>query len=231
MKTLLIADTHGKNPSNFIRQMIDKKIEQVVFLGDYDTPKILKRSKEIELRKKIIVGNHEFHYVYGVELRGNLMESSSNSYVSLWDENPLEKKFILDAILGKITYAGLTLEEEIEDGSKIAYCHGGIVSKNSSRTEIVESIWQRAKCPEDIEINFKKMKEKNYSILFRGHDHEHFTIFLNGLSSLIGKSIENKIKLLNGNRYIVSVGSFYYGDYAIFDSKSREIEYRNRGDD
>ena len=231
MKILLVADSHGKRPLNFVRQMMDRKIEQVVFLGDYDTPEVLKDLIEIDLRKKFIVGNHDFHYVYGIGIEGHMMENTDVGYTNLWGKNPEEKKFILDAVCGKILNAGLTLEEEIEEGIKIAYSHGGIVDEINSKQKIIDSLWQRAKYPEDVKINFEKMAEKNYKILFRGHDHEHSTIVLNGSNGLMGKSIENKIKLFNGNRYIVSVGSFYYGDYAIFDSTTREIEYRNRGDD
>lgn len=231
MKILLVADMHGKRPLNFVRQMMDRKIEQVVFLGDYDTPEILRQIRQTDLMKSFVVGNHDLHYIYEMQIEGKTMEKSYIDYANLWDINFREKKFIEDAIRGKSFDAGLTIEQKIEDGSKIAYCHGGIIEKSSSESEIIKGIWQRMNSIESIRINFNKMKKQKYKILFRGHDHHSATIVLNESNGLMGKSIENKIKLLNENRYIVSVGSFYYGNYAIFDSKNREIEYRNRRDD
>lgn len=231
MKILLVSDMHGKNPSRLVKDMENRGVEKVVFLGDYDTPEILRETMQTELIKNFIVGNHDLHYIYEIRIDGKTMEGSYLNYARQWDKNPSEKKFIENAIKGKSFNAGLTLEQKIEDGGKIAYCHGGIILKNSSEDEILDGLWQRMNSIENIKINFDKMEKQKYDILFRGHDHSASTIILNGFNNQMGRTLDNKINLLKGNRYIVSIGSFYYGDYAIFDSKTREIEHRNRRDD
>jgi len=222
-KILLIADMHGENPVGIVKQSREE-VEQVVFLGDYDTPEIVRELRKLRIKKRFIVGNHDLHYVNGLEISGPLMTMPWQKYVKLWKNNPNEKKFIERAIMGESKNAGLILEDKLEDGIKIAYCHGGIVDNGLDASRYV---WQRMFSEENIMENFSKIIEEDYWILFRAHDHTSAVISLREKPARLEYPIGERIKLAKTKRHIVKIGPFYYDNYAIFDSNTGILEYKD----
>jgi predicted phosphodiesterase len=228
MKTLLITDMHGRSPVELVRQeRKESGIEQAVFLGDYDTPEVLRDLRRLKIKKKFVIGNHDLHYAYGLEIDGPNMNMSWREYVRLWNQNPKERDFIKSAVSGERQSSGLILEDIFEKETKIAYCHGGIVNFETLDSTALEYVWQRMHSGETALMNFFRMIEKNYWIMFRGHDHCSAVTSLNKKPAKLEYSADRKIKLAKNKLHIASIGSFFYGDYAIFDPKTRVLEHKN----
>ena len=224
MKTIFISDMHGRDPSYLVRkERRENGIEQAVFLGDYDTPEVLRELRKIKIPKKFVVGNHELHYAYDLELMSPLMGKSWEEYVELWQKNPRELKFIEEAIKGRKD-AGLILEDKLGK-RKIVYCHGGIIDEGSPDSDAPGYVWQRMFDERTIVNTFAKMIEKKYWALFRGHDHSGTILGLNKYHNLTHPE-GWKVKLENENRYIINIGAFYHGDYAILDSSKKTLEFK-----
>jgi predicted phosphodiesterase len=231
MKTLIIADMHGKNPAGLVKQeQKESWIDDAVFLGDYDTPGVLRELRKLRIPKKFIVGNHDLHYVYELEIGGPTMSLSWEEYSKLWDKNPKEKDFIEDSIVGRKKNAGLILEDRLETGKTICYCHGGIVDSGSPESDAPGYVWQRMYSDDNLMMNFLKMIEKNYWVLFRGHDHCSTVSSLRKKPAKLYTRLGEKIKLEKSRLHIATVGAFFNGDYALFDSKTGILEYKNTGD-
>lgn len=225
MKIMLMTDMHGENPREAIdREQKDTKLDKIVFLGDYDTPEVVRDLRKIKTKKNFVVGNHELHYIFGLEIRGTLMKGSWKDYVALWKRNPREYGFMEDLM---IYGNGFILEDILEDKRKIAYCHGGIVDSDSPDSDAPGYVWQRMYSEENLVANFAKMIEKKYCVLFRGHDHCSAVASLDKKTGKVTTPVGERVKLAKNKRHIVSVGAFYHGDYALFDSQTRYVDFKN----
>ncbi len=221
---------HGEDPSGLVEK--EEKvsgINKAVFLGDYDTPDILRNLRNLKIKKKFIIGNHDLHYVYGLGIIGSTMKYSWEEYASLWNRNPKEKDFIEKAIIKTRRNSGLILEDKLESGEKIVYCHGGIVDSGSPDSDAPGYVWQRMYSKENALMNFLRMREKDYWTIFRGHDHSSFVIDFKEKLKKIEKCFKNKITLAKNNLHIVNVGAFFNGDYALFDEDARILKFKNTG--
>ena len=226
-KLLLIADMHGENPSGLVREEIKNSgIERVIFLGDYDTPAVLRELRKLRIPKKFLVGNHDYHFVNEMGISGQFMNGlSASDYFELWNDSPREKKFIEKEIQRNPL---LCLEEELPFG-KVAYAHASLVDAGSPDSDAPGYVWGRMNDINQVLLNFAKMKEKNYSIFFRAHDHD-----LQGVLTFNPKA-ENcfeylagdRIRLQKSRRHIVNVGAFVGGSYTVFDDKSGDVHFWN----
>jgi len=228
MKYLIVSDMHGESPVDCIqREIKENGIGKLVCLGDYDTPEVLREIRKIRIPKILTVGNHDLHYVYELGISSPIMKLSAPDYADLWNNNPQEKEFIEDAIAGRKKNAGLIVEAN-QGGRKIAYAHASLVDAGSPDSDVYGYVWQRLYTEEAVVMNFAKMIQENYWILFRGHDMGTSALALNK-----DKKIEypngEKIMLEPEKRYIITTGEFYYGNYVVFDSKEKTIEFKNTG--
>jgi predicted phosphodiesterase len=219
MKILLISDMHGKSPRDLVENL---EFDEAVFLGDYDTPQVLKDLLTLDLRKKFLVGNHELHYVW------NLGITTSNGipwqkYAELWKQNTEEFEFIENAAEGKIPNAGFILEDNL-NGRRVCYCHASIVDSGSPDSDAPGYIWQEMNSNKSSEMNFNRMRKIGYNLMFRGHAHQEFVKRAgnNGIETLF----EKKLELPKNNLHIVSVGAFVNGNYALFDSTTGIVEFK-----
>ncbi len=229
MKTLLLADMHGEDPCGLILEEKKKGIEQVVCLGDYDTPEVLRNIRKLDMPAKFVLGNHDLHYVYKQAISSQKMRFSWREYADLWDKSPLEKRFIEGALAGKRKNAGLVLTDKFEKDKQIVYCHAGILDLKSEHRDIPECVWERMLTEKNLLNTFSKMYTLNYWTLFRGHDDTSIVETFNIHQCRIEDCWENKVKLAKDKIHIASVGSFYHGDYALFDSDTQVLEYKNTG--
>lgn len=230
MKLMLVTDMHGESPVPTIRKEIkESRIEKVIFLGDYDTPQVLEELRRLRIKKDFCVGNHDYHYMFCYGLSSKLMTMNPEDYAWLWKQYPEQRAFILRAIERTTKNSGIVIEENI-DGLKIAYAHASLLDGNKTSSDVKEAIWRRlAKDSQGLIENFTIMQKRGYNVFFRGHDHINLAIsFLKRkgkLEALVHSG--EKFKLQTKGRHIVSVSAFYYGDYALFDTQTRILEYRN----
>jgi hypothetical protein len=110
------------------------------------------------------------------------------------------------------------------NGRKVCYCHASIVDSGSTDSDAPGYVWQKMDSNKNLEMNFNRMREKGYSMMFRGHDHVGFVKRLgnNGIETFF----EKKNRLPTDKMHIVSVGAFCKGDYALFDSDEETLEFR-----
>lgn len=237
MKTLLLADVHGEDPSNLISIYFQtEKIGRVGFVGDVDLPSTLKKifetTQSINIPIIYSVGNHEFCHVNGLIVPSSLLKESID-YPKLWESFPNERQYILDAIAGKTNNTGLIVRDP--DDARVVYTHASLLDIDTRVRDVPDLLETRLTVdyPSEIEANFKEMQQKGLRLFFRGHDHPRalFTRDKNG------KTKEKyfpygKYKLdLENSFSIVTVGAYYRGMHSIYDDETQEIDFRGKGEE
>jgi len=250
MKTLLLTDLHGKDPSRLIRGVAEKEgIEALAVLGDLDTPEVLQWIQEsvnqYNLRFVYTPGNHEYNFVRNMglsstdmvtdikvlrdgKLRPAFHTKSATEYFSEWDAAPEQKQFVLDSSKRmRVDFPNLGL---IVADHEIVYAHASLVDMDRIEKDAPDIMWGRLlRNKEKLKANFKAMGEINdFRLFFRGHDHIHSVRhsvdgdYVRYFDEIIGKYKIN----LEDTRSIVTVGAFVDGRYAIYDSEAQEIDFR-----
>jgi predicted phosphodiesterase len=210
-------------------------IERLVCLGDYDEPKVLKQVFDLKMKKIVLIGNHDYHLCRGLNLTSSDLHNDID-YYDLWEDTP-EAKFVLDAsekqIRKKGLRAGIKIYESI-NGKRVVYVHGGLYSSFPElNNDLDPYLWARFfHHPHESNLlpNLLKMQKENIDIMFRGHDHKQALIIGNtrDLSSPVmkeGDCLYNGINFERGKRYIVSLGKFSQGSYAVYDSSNQSVKF------
>jgi len=222
-----MSDFHGKSPVQLVERLQNSGVERAVFLGDYDNPQILKEILKLEIDKIVLIGNHDYEFASGDEVYSQLLEMPSHKYPLWWRDCPDEQRFVLGCYkIRQGRKKGIKVVRGSDNG-KIVYVHGALVSKGGFSTP--HEVWARMILDKSKIANFKEMQRKNYWVLFHGHDHERKVLTLDK-----GESAENfqdlnwrNFKLDAGKRYIIGIGGFWFGDYALFDDETLNLEFRN----
>jgi predicted phosphodiesterase len=235
MKTLIFTDSHGraKDVSNLIDWAVKNEgIGKLVSLGDLDTSSVLRaflqKATQHNLSYRLAIGNHDYHYV--VLHRGTSSyekaKHSESKVITDWDMSPKEKQFILDANEGKNSCAGLIVPDR-----EVVYAHASLRNIPSEEVpEVTEIVWGYLfRSAAKREANFKEMARRDdFRLFFRGHDHQSaiFTQEGNFTRDYFGYWGKHKIDIEN-MRTIVNVGAFIDGEFALYDSTTKEVEFKN----
>jgi predicted phosphodiesterase len=249
MKTLLLADIHIRNPIPFIEKKLNEGIERVISLGDIDDPKILNDFLSLKYQKIALMGNHEYPFIHSFKTGMlhksiDLIDIPDNALLdrySKWHSYPLIKKYALkcmENIWGN--EEGFSLTEDL-DGLKIFYTHG-LICPDSWGINLPGRIWaslntlERGMNNNLVNQNLREMQKRNLDIFFRGHDHTRdiqslgkkenpyvSPVWQHNLST----QANGQITLSNDRRYLITIGAFTWGDYMIFDSKTKELEWNS----
>lgn len=234
MKTAIMSDFHSVSPIECVKRLHGDGIERFAFLGDYDEPSVLRDILDLDVDKIVLVGNHDYEFVRGKEVFSPKLKSRPSDYIEKWADCP-EGKFIENS---STIYRGRKRGMKVIDRSKrpTVYVHGCLVNGVAWEVRIPE-IWGRLNNPRVPEItdeqrrfyNLREMKKKNYDIMFRGHDH------FNGIVSALKKNdfrhsggidfSQFGMDLEKNKRYIVSVGAFCEGKYAIYDDVAGNVRF------
>lgn len=247
MRSLIITDLHHEHPKSSIERAIDAGIEKIVCLGDIETPQILSYLLDLKIKKRIIIGDHEYHHCHGLEIHSGSMTHDCEWYIDLWEDNPRERDFvykygsIVNKVPGKIK--GIKVVDKIGD-KKVCYVHGSLLEKESMHPGLNGIMWGRLLNDyyhEKKVANFGVMEKEGYNILFRGHDHKSsihsFSIKpeeefkpKNKPEIKSEEALYGQTRSLNSNKlYIVTIGAFEKGYCAVFDEDNLTIEFTNPG--
>jgi predicted phosphodiesterase len=232
MRSLIITDLHHKHPQEIVESAMDLGIEKIVCLGDIETPQILDYLLKLKIKKRIIIGDHEYHHSHGMEIFSSSMKHNCEYYWNMWSSTPAGK-FVLEYGSTKNTRPGKTKGIKVVDkigDKKICYVHGSLLEKEPMHPGMNGIMWGRLLCDyydEKKISNFRVMQNEGYSILFRGHDHTNSVhTFIEEIHEFKPNKvkIESKEKLyetiiqLDKDRLnMVTVGAFERGNCCIFD--------------
>jgi predicted phosphodiesterase len=249
MKTLLIADSHRRTPLPFIRNMISEgKAHRTIFLGDVDEPSILEDLIKLESEKIILTGNHEYPFLHSFK-NGRLHRSIDcfgfsdeeiQRYYKYWHSSQTLSEYAKNwhARFYGNEENGLGYQEKSRAGN-ILYIHGLPYAPRIAE-DFSCKIWgclkpQYGKMQYNLLMqNFIEMQEKDYWIIFRGHDHQrdmqsigkNDNPFKTGAwEANLTTSKSGIIQLEDDRRYIITVGAFTWGGYMVFDSKNLKLEW------
>ncbi len=227
MKTFIASDFHGVNPTNLVRSLYAHgEIERAIFLGDYDEPNVLKKIKDLDIDKLVLVGNHEYEFARKSDEVGFVDPVTKWRYWKIWG----------DTEAGQFAREGpIKIEEELS-GKRIVYLHGSLRSAHVEPQPC--EVWGRLvdsgntgfSNERRIECNFDEMKKNDYWTMFRGHDHFSRTYSANrdeyaGHMGQIRSSVSDVV-LKKDDMNIVSVGAFADGDYYVFDESTLKLEFK-----
>lgn len=230
MKSLILSDFHGRCPLKFIKAQRRKGIDRLVSLGDYDDPEILEGILDLDMDKILLVGNHDYNFVNGEVLSSGYLEKSAQEYFEDWERSPDAKDFVLG--LGDVNAKrarkrnGYKVVGRVGD-LRAAYIHGSLAKEGDDYL-----VWGRL-CEKDwtIRENFRQMQKLRYDVLIRGHDHMAAAISLNkgdqAYHGEINLESDNPVILSGDKRYILGMGSFVEGDYAVLDDSDMSLKYGN----
>ena len=236
MKSLIVSDLHGSFDHSWIKDAKEAGIERLVCLGDYDEPKVLKQVLDLKMKKIVLIGNHDYHLCRGLNLTSNDLHNEID-YYDLWEDTP-EAKFVIDAsakpIRKKGLRAGIKIYESI-NGKRVVYVHGGLCSSFPElNNDLDPYLWARLlHHPHESNIlpNFLRMKKENIDIMFRGHDHKQ-ALITGDNRDLSLPILEGDVNVLleetkfeKGKRYIVCLGKFMQGSYAVYDSSNQSVKF------
>lgn len=247
MKTLILADIHRKNPFDLINKKIEEGIERIISIGDVDEPEILEELLTLNISKEILIGNHEYPFIHS--FRNGILHRSIELFG--WQDEDIKmkyKKWHESKILSdyaKKTLAGIRgndwdyqFFEQLGD-KKIAYIHGLFYSADLD-LGLSSPLWGSLKNSQGrtngdlLNHNLLFMQDQDYWVTFRGHDHKKDlqSIGINENPFMAGTWEHNistekkhKITLDLNRRYIATVGAFTWGDYAIFDSEKKTVDF------
>lgn len=248
MKTLLLADIHSRNPFKLINRKINDGIERIISLGDIDNPEIFAEFLSMKIPNLALIGNHDYPFVYS--FKNGMLHKSINAFdwseeeiknrTMEWKKYPVLREYSrqwLSRLHGN-EEQGFQITEKLGN-KKIAYLHGLLYSINFDNN-LPDQIWgslndTRGNINRNLLCqNFLEMQEKDYWLLFRGHDHkrdiESIAINENPFISAVWQANltsekRGRIKLEENRRYMITVGSFSWGDYMVFDSKTQELDF------
>ena len=219
MKTLIISDSHSKNPVDFIRSKINEGIEQLAFLGDCDLPDILEEILALPLKKIVLSGNHEYEFSKSLDIDSSLLKGPLIRYIELWQSSKAK-----DFVLNPENH----LAERTLSGEKIVFSHGCLAALETSNP-LLEGRIAPALYSGNVPYNFRQMQEKNYWILFRGHDHDPYILSFprhENPFSIAPKKEQNAVTFSKDRLYIVTIGTFIHNRYSILDHEKMTVELK-----
>jgi hypothetical protein len=229
MERGILTGLHSNSPKSFMESMKDC-IDGWAFLGDYDDPKILRELMDLGRDRILIIGNHEYDFAT-IESSSEEVSQKNNELFYDWKNSEDEKNFVLDCVDDLETNDhGVRVFRPGNYGS-ILYTHSNI-GRN-----LEASLKDRFRYDiHVVEDNFIEMAKRNIHIMFRGHDHKGMigdsrviTSNREGLDLLVEPfNLEVPFSFSGDRRYIVSVGAFRFGDYAIFDDVDNSVIFLNR---
>jgi len=205
VKTLIFGDIHGKEVAPFLE--VKQDMTQMRCLGDYDHPEIVRQLLAHPLPSVILPGNHDYSLINGISIGTKIWTLDYSDYVKLWKKYPVETEYIQKRCANP-------QHADIVNGRKIVYAHSCLDNGVGS------GLWSRILCKGTKENIFRKMRDENYWILFRGHDHVQsvFSAPINNLDDI--EFEENSFIVPQQDRlYIITVGGFFRGKYAVFDGE------------
>ncbi len=239
MKSIIISDLHSVSPVDLVRKVQKEEgIKRAVFHGDYDDPKVLKEILDLDIDKIVLIGNHDHAHVMEDEINSSRLRHSCEEYWGMWGGSEEMSDFVCDSARMKVgKKRGLRVVERIK-GKKAVYVHGTIAVDPLHPHQTPE-LWGRLvdhDAHDNSQVsrlirNFQEMRKRDYWIMFRGHDHFSGVASLRegyDLKKLVSFNGDNPCKFRGNTRYVVSVGGFYEGKYALFDDKKMTIEFRGR---
>lgn len=227
MKIFIASDFHGKDPTNLVKTLANKNlIQKAVFLGDYDEVSILKNIWNLEIKKLILIGNHEYEFARKSNKVGFIDGVTKMQYWKMWGNTQA----------GNFARNGPKRIEEKLFNKKIIYLHGSLVDACESETP--SEIWGRLHDfhqygfthERRIECNFNEMKKNDYWIMFRGHDHKQ-EIYSTKRDKYLGhysqiKKTSQDTLLNKEDMNIISVGPFEENQYCIFNDETLELKFK-----
>jgi predicted phosphodiesterase len=236
MTTFIATDYHGKNPLPIIKQLQIKGVNKIASLGDYDDPKILESLINLDIEKRLLIGNHDYHFSIGEKVYSSLLQCPPEHYIDMWLNNQKALKFVLEASKIGVKRAGKKKGKKIVEkikNKKVAYVHGSLERYDSDNPTRDCFLWGRfIRGKNKAKTTLKEMKRLDYWILFRGHDHfsEVWSLYkkstpYNGKIKTETANKKRKIKFRKDRRYIVNIGAFKFGTYVLFDEENAEIEF------
>lgn len=239
MKSLIITDLHHEHPKDLVERALQVGIEKIVCLGDIETPKILRYLLDLKAEKRIIIGDHEFHHCYAMNIHSQSMRQDCEYYQDLWEDNPQEQDFVKK--YGKVINKSLQLKKgskvlDEANGKNLCYVHGSLIERLKENFLLNGIMWGRMARDYSNEFkiaNFEIMKKENIFVLFRGHDHcnEIYSVNPENITSgniKIERGLYGQSRVLEPKKiHIVSVGALENGHCAIFNEETFEIKFAN----
>jgi predicted phosphodiesterase len=225
MKNLIFSDAHGKSIKLLLEKAKQEGIERVIGLGDYDTPEVLRELLASKFQRIVVVGNHDYHYIRGLPITGELMKGDLEDYALRWFNTP-ERKYLEEAINKPNQTRGLVVVREIK-GRKIAFSHSSLTGEIDLEIGFPLCFWNRIVSQISAREEFKLMQAKKISILFRGHDHYSgcYTHQDKKEPQLVERLFKSQINLEPDARHIVCVGAYHHGEYCIFDDETLSLKF------
>jgi hypothetical protein len=234
MKDLLITDLHGRPPINLIRHLQENGLGRVICLGDFDNPQLIEYLLDLDIETSIVLGNHDYHHARGEVLGGMPKGMGAFSSFLMWMKCARAREFVLSnssdlsAIDGQ---HGIRVVRQIHDRNAV-YVHALLVAHDTDTPQLSCFLWSRLfpNTNAKLEQNFLAMLDQDYWIMFRGHDDMNavWSLTVNGETADIARELSGRGELILdlNRRYIVSIGSFLHGHYAVFDHETLRLEFK-----
>jgi predicted phosphodiesterase len=236
MKILIVSDLHGEHPKGLVEQSLEQGIGCFAFLGDYDAPQIVDYLMNLGVPDKIVlIGNHDSCHNRGESLECRDFDSRA------WERYQDARDFIERwSNIDNSTCFGLKTSR-FADGIKIGFVHSSLQPKTKPLFGL-NYLWGNLDTPLEKIENFRTMQSFTMNILFRGHEHSPYIIQINKDETLEGQGLElegiakrieiktpgfdNPLILESDKRHIISTPAFKWKKYAVFDTKTRELEFK-----
>jgi hypothetical protein len=238
VKIMFVSDMHGRSPAEEIKR---HPVQRLVALGDFDTPGVVSEIRDLPIKVDFVIGNHEYHYLNGAEISSPCMSHDFGYYNRLWHspKNDSERRLFEEAIRRN----ELTFNEKVGE-EQFVYAHAGIINSGQYPPGFLPILWTRMFNPdawifldEVVRRTFRVMSYEHQTVLFRGHDHYSSLLSTSKKSQFTNpkfpirflRNIEGPRELERDMMHIITVGAFFDQEYAIYDTRKREIEFRVAG--
>jgi len=228
MKNLIFSDAHGRSIEQLLADAKKEGVERIIGLGDYDTPEVLRELLESDLKKIVVVGNHDYHYLKGLFVHSELMNGSARSYTKKWNRASYthEREFLWAAIDKPNQTRAIVISRKMGE-RRVAFSHSSITKAKDWETDIPLCFWERIIGTESAKNEFRLLVNRNINILFRGHDHYSgvYTYQNDKIPRIRGRFFREEVVLEPSDRHIVCVGAYHRGEYCLFDDKTGIVNF------
>lgn len=229
MTIYVLGDYHGASLEAFIEEESPTEDDQIFSLGDFDTLESIR--EYLDLREEIgeenfveVSGNHDIALYNGKKVVSRTSRTSKElvedlekdkrcrDYIESIIENPVQD-FELGNLNGVLTHSGFTglvRDPEISD----------------SLEPFIYRLWEE----NHFHDNFEIMKEKEYDIMIRGHEHYTEHTFRHKETESISFYLPepgDRYRIENSCRHIVTNGAWMDGKYLAIDPEEIEFSFQN----
>ncbi len=240
MRYAIWGDMHGKDLGSLDQALEDIDPDVLICLGDFDQVKVIQQFMDLQKKyqsigKEVIVvpGNHDHAILVNLDIYSGTITAQGKSSQQLHDElmdSPLEDKFLEKLVFNSESSNSEHLKrtfaldpEKFDSRYPTIVVHGALAGNSSSYLfcpKNFKPLWFRLRSKSNLKANFAAMKNKNFKVMIRGHDHQHLYVYDDPQKGIVTYEprLDSEYRLFQHRSHVINPGAYFDGYFAHIDT-------------